>query len=372
MYPNTGEYVEHQDNQDTDFIYYTFIPRPLKDGLFYKMDDELAALLADTHQKIGFLEGVLKHSPNKHPFQNLMRLRECVYSLLIDYKSLEFEEALYNCGTEKGNVAPITNLVLAYEAATNRKLSTRELCRLSEIALYGSELKETITLRNKKIFFYGLRSNLKTYNPTAPEKLMPALADIYSFSEKSQDDFLIKMALSHYQLEMIHPFELGNGIVGRMIFSMQFPEELKGAAQALAISELLYHSKNEYFDLLSTTQQSGGYIRWIKYFVQVVNKSARYVAKLLEAYERMIFEDENCLKSIAFPPKSVWRVYDYLKGFPIVTISHVAQQTELSFNSVSKALLTMQESGMIRQIGSNSRNRVWEYTRLVDVLRQNS
>ena len=245
MYPNTGEYVKHQDERDADFAYYTFIPRPLKEGFFYNMDCELAALLAETHQRLGYLEGISKLLPNKHSFQNLMRLRECVYSLLIDYKGMEFKEALYRCETGKDDAVPIMNLVLSYETAVNQKLSTRELCRLYEIARYGSELKETITLRNKKIFFNGIRSNLRTYNPTAPEKLMPALADIFTYSEKSQDDFLIKMALSHYQLEMIHPFETGNGIMGRMMLSMLFPVELKEAVQSLAISEYLYQNKNQ-------------------------------------------------------------------------------------------------------------------------------
>lgn len=60
MWPHTGEYVPHQDSRDPTFTYYTFTPRPLREGRLYKMDDELAALLADTHQKLGFLHGMMK------------------------------------------------------------------------------------------------------------------------------------------------------------------------------------------------------------------------------------------------------------------------------------------------------------------------
>jgi Fic family protein len=60
----------------------------------------------------------------------------------------------------------------------------------------------------------GARTNLKSYNPTAPDAVLPALADIsaYLYNDKDTDP-LIKAALVHYQFEMIHPFEQYNGIV---------------------------------------------------------------------------------------------------------------------------------------------------------------
>lgn len=39
MWPHTGRYVPHQNNQEPAFTYYTFTPRPLREGRLYKMDD---------------------------------------------------------------------------------------------------------------------------------------------------------------------------------------------------------------------------------------------------------------------------------------------------------------------------------------------
>ncbi|WP_455596597.1 hypothetical protein [Cloacibacillus porcorum] len=117
MWSHTGKYVPHQDSRDLTFTYYTFTPRPLREERLYKMDDELAALLVDTHQKLGFLCRVMKYAPNKQTFSNLILLRESTFSVKIDYKSPSFEDVLHRVGTWKNNVKAITNVVLAYEDA---------------------------------------------------------------------------------------------------------------------------------------------------------------------------------------------------------------------------------------------------------------
>ena len=91
MWPHTGKYVPHQDSRDPTFTYYTFTPRPLREERLYKMDDELAALLADAHQKLGFLHGMMKYAPNKQTFSDLMLLKERTFSVKIDYKTQSFE-----------------------------------------------------------------------------------------------------------------------------------------------------------------------------------------------------------------------------------------------------------------------------------------
>lgn len=56
------------------------------------------------------------------------------------------------------------------------------------------------------------------YNPTAPEDLKSALADLEKFITADDNiDILIKSALIHYQSETIHPFEEGNGRAGRIL-----------------------------------------------------------------------------------------------------------------------------------------------------------
>lgn len=257
MLPYTGYYIEHIDDSIDNFKYYTFTPRPLMHGDMYKIDDELSALLIEAHRNIGFLEGLLKYAPNKDAFSELMLLKECTYSLMIDYDSPTFQNVLVSRGSGKGDITPIINLELAYKLARDTTISAPDLCKLCGIALYGDAADETVGVRDKQTFLLGVRTNLKTYNSTAPDAVLQALAGIsaYLYNDKDTDP-LIKAALVHYQFEVIHPFEQYNGIVGRIIVPMALRNTIDEALQLICVSEYLYYNKNSYFDLLRTTQYS--------------------------------------------------------------------------------------------------------------------
>lgn len=67
----------------------------------YEVDDELTALFIEAHRNIGFLEGLLIYASNKNTFSELMLLKECAYSLMIDYDSPAFQDILVNRGSGK-------------------------------------------------------------------------------------------------------------------------------------------------------------------------------------------------------------------------------------------------------------------------------
>ncbi len=117
---------------------------------------------------------------------------------------------------------------------------------------------------------------------------MPSLADISAYLYDSEDDPLIQAALVHYQFEMIHPFEKYNGIVGRILIFMVL-KKLQ-AKRYLGCVYLSTYSliKNEYFDILSSTQYSGGYVRWIKYFIRIINEATQTSVDLLKNTKKQL------------------------------------------------------------------------------------
>lgn len=365
MLPYTGDYIKHIDDNINNFKYYTFTPRPLMYGGMYEVDDELTALLIEAHRNIGFLEGLLKYASNKNAFSELMLLKECAYSLMIDYDSPTFQDILVNRGSGKGDIGPITNLELAYKTARNMTISALSLSKLCGIALYGDNVDKTVDVRKRQIFLYHVKTNIKSYNPTAPTEVLPALADISAYLYNDQDtDPLIKTALVHYQFEIIHPFEQYNGIVGRITIPMILHEITNESFPLICLSEYLYQNKNEYFDLLRTTQYSGGYIRWIKFLVQAIGETAKQSAKSLIQYEHTTAKDEELLINKGKISRSTSIVYEYFKRFPITNIPYVSKGTGLSFNSTAKAIDLLQEQGILVQMNSKERNRIWEYMSL--------
>lgn len=54
---------------------------------------------------------------NKEAFAELMLLKECTYSHMIDYDGPDLKEILTIRGTDKGNITPIMNLEAAYSCS---------------------------------------------------------------------------------------------------------------------------------------------------------------------------------------------------------------------------------------------------------------
>lgn len=345
MLPYTGDYIEHIEPGKNSLKFYSFTPRPLMRGNIYQMDDELAMLLIDAHRNIGFLEGLIKYAPNKEAFAELMLLKECTYSRMIDYDNPDFKEVLTSRGTGKGNISPIIDLEAAYRAALNMEICAPDLSRICGIVFYRESEDNPMSVRDHQTFWLGAKTNLKGYNPTAPDAVLPALADISAYLYNDQNtDPLIKAALVHYQFEMIHPFERYNGIVGRIIVPMMLSDIAREAKLLICLSEYLYHNKNEYFDLLRSTQYSGGYIRWIKFFLNAVRETVKQTAKTLLQYEHLLERDQKLLAPVEKLPPSIFLVYECLKKNPSVSSTFVAANINLSFNTISKDMHLLKES----------------------------
>lgn len=165
MHPYTGDYTEQRKNEEFNITYYTFTPRPLKGATLFKLDDELAALLVEAHHNLGRLEGLLQYAPNKNSFCELMRLKECTYSRMIDYDAPDFSDILVRRGTSKGDIEPINNLMSAYKVAADMQFVAQDYSKICGITLYGDKPEQQIGIRETQTFLQRAVSNLKIYKP---------------------------------------------------------------------------------------------------------------------------------------------------------------------------------------------------------------
>jgi len=374
MIQRTGEYEKYlQKNVLGDYYLYTFTPRPLMEGDFFKLDEELSAMLIKTHRQLGILEGMMKHLPNNVIIQNFMMIKECYFSRLIDYNEVPFTSALKAIGMDKDELPELENIVSAYQCSLNNSVSSITLSRICTVALYGHDAPVKTSERKDAVVWDRVVTPWEAYNPTVPERILPALADISAFLRNDEvSDILIKTALVHYQFEMIHPYECYNGIVGRIMFPMILHEYGIKAGLLIGLSEFLYYNKNSYFETLRTTQYSGGYIALIKFFVQGIYESAKRASKQIEMLTQIITEDEKKIKSLGSSVKRTLAVYNHFKAYIFSEIRTVADDLDVSFNTISKSVHALCELDILQIEKKQSRHRVFVYGRLLDILSRQS
>lgn len=79
----------------------------------------------------------------------------------------------------------------------------------------------------------------------------------------------VRSAIAHFYFETIHPFEDGNGRIGRAISEKALAQGI-GRPVLLSLSRTIEANKNAYYDALKVAQRSNEITDWIKYFTQVV------------------------------------------------------------------------------------------------------
>lgn len=78
----------------------------------------------------------------------------------------------------------------------------------------------------------------------------------------------IRSALAHLYFESIHPFEDGNGRIGRAIAEKALSQTI-GRPVVLSLSSTIESKKKDYYAALQEAQESNEVTPWVEYFVQV-------------------------------------------------------------------------------------------------------
>src|SRR4030042_1084910 len=113
----------------------------------------------------------------------------------------------------------------------------------------------------------------------------------YLFDYVNQDEGfmrLIKTGLIHYYFETIHPYEDGNGRVGRTLILLYLIQTKILSEPILYLSPYFKRHKESYYNLLMNARETGDYTRWIKFFltgiIEVANNTSNKVRKLVKLY----------------------------------------------------------------------------------------
>ena len=96
-------------------------------------------------------------------------------------------------------------------------------------------------------------------------------------------DGVLRAGLAHVWFESIHPFEDGNGRVGRAVVDLALAQDVRRSTRLHGVSSELRRRQREYYDALNLAQRGGGDVTgWLEWFVDVFTGSCRMRAALID------------------------------------------------------------------------------------------
>lgn len=113
-------------------------------------------------------------------------------------------------------------------------------------------------------------------NQVLIQDLLENLVEFVNDDEQYKMDFLIKMAIAHFQFEAIHPFRDGNGRTGR-IFNIHYLTN-KGLLDVpiLFLSRYILDHKNDYYSGLNGVSQRGDWNNWFLFMLRAIESTSNH------------------------------------------------------------------------------------------------
>lgn len=200
---------------------------------------------------------------------------------------LRYREALwtgYNDMKGKGSIA-IETLVKVFQQIKNTTQSIRTPQSNIVIKRGNSELEAGEVI----------------YTPPRGEgileRLLKNLVEYLADNESDLTDPLIKMAISHYQFEAIHPFSDGNGRTGRILNILYLVNQDLLALPVLYLSKYIVENKADYYYRLGTVSNRGDWKSWLLYMMKTVSYTSAYTNRLIDEILEQMEETLSYSKS---------------------------------------------------------------------------
>jgi len=160
-----------------------------------------------------------------------------------------------------------------------------------------------------------LKKNI-LFIPISPEKLTEGLEKLFSYINESKHPMLIKAALMHVEFESLHPFQDGNGRIGRMLITLLLWSSGMISAPHFYISGYMEENKDLYIDTMRRVSEHNEWEEWCSFFLKAVEHQA---IRNLEIAERIseLYEQMKTVFSDALASKWSVNALDYIFTNPV-------------------------------------------------------
>lgn len=249
--------------------------------------------------------------PNQAMLVNSLVLQEAKASSEIE-NIVTTNDALFRAmAARSGTVDPATKEVLRYREALwqgyNRVKKTTRLNADLFVDLVRAITDDQRGIRDRPGTVIGNRHTREIiYTPPEGERVIrKKLDELETFLYASAGmDPLVKLALSHYQFEAIHPFFDGNGRTGRIINILFLIVHDLLDLPVLYISQHIIDDKPEYYRRLRRVTENGEWEAGVLYMLEAVEVTSRLTLQKIMAIRALL--DETLQKAKKELPERVY------------------------------------------------------------------
>lgn len=242
----------------------------------FHMTDRTITLLAEISEQVGRITVLQEGNMSPH-LRRENRIRTIHSSLAIEHNSLSLDQvtAILDGKRVLGNPNEIKEVQNAYEAYEMmlrlNPESVEDLLTAHKLMMQGL-VPENGKFRSGGV---GVFDGDRLIHMAPPAHLVPKLIqDLFDWYQNSEMHPLIKSAVFHYEFEFIHPFQDGNGRMGRMWHSLLLGQ-WKELFFWLPVEELIQSKQAEYYDALGKSDKAADSAVFVELMLEIIRDTLK-------------------------------------------------------------------------------------------------
>ncbi|MBX3477170.1 MAG: Fic family protein [Brevundimonas sp.] len=214
--------------------------------------------------------------------------------------------------------------------------------------------------RRKEIYFV----------PITPEHLPMAMEQLVAFMNGDAMRPLIRTALAHVEFEALHPFEDGNGRIGRMLITLMLWKLGIISQPNFFASGYFETHKSEYVERMRAVSAEGDWTGWTCFFLTAMHEQARVNIRTADQIHALYGEMRERFREVLNSQHHDLAL-DFVFANPVFRNDRFVARSGMPDSSARVISRRLSEAGLLRTLvpAAGRRAALFAFDPLLDVLR---
>lgn len=364
------------------YQYKSFLPEKINKEWIVS-NPVLNKMLEEANLKLGELNAFSSIVPDVDLFIRMHVVKEATTSSRIEGTQTHIEDAVL----KEKDISPekrddwrevqnyISAMNNAVESLSTLPVSSRLIRQAHKILIENTRGKDKLPgeYRSSQNWIGGATIKDAVFIPPHHSDMTELLSDLELFMNNDGINVphLVKIAISHYQFETIHPFLDGNGRVGRLLITLYLVANNLLSKPTLYLSDFFEKNRQLYYDNLTIVRTKNDLTQWIKFFLSGIIETSKNgidtFQKILQL--RTEIEDKKIITLGRRRPLAK-NVINYLYKYPIINLSYLVDELGISKQTANTMINELVRLKILYEVTGQKRNRLFVFQEYINLFRK--
>lgn len=214
------------------------------------------------------------------------------------------------------------------------------------------------------------RKRQVSFTPISPQHLPTGMEKLITFLNNDQFPPLLSVAIAHVEFEALHPFNDGNGRIGRMLITLMLWKKGLIEQPHFYISSYFEDNKPEYIERMRQVSVSNDWTGWCEFFLRAIAQQAEdnlaTALSIVKLYEEMKLTFREALNSQWAP-----LAQDFIFRNPIFRNARFTGRSGIPKPTAIRLSRILMERGLLMELepSAGRRSALYAFEPLIDLVR---